>query len=52
MKPVSPIGCYPPHEQGDLRAFARALVAIALRLAQEQQAQKGMVQSDQPRRAA
>lgn len=51
-KSVSSIDCYSPREQGDLRAFARALIAIALRLAQEQQTQQKVIQSGHPKRAA
>lgn len=43
--PLPTIKSYPPVEQGDLRAFARALVAIACRVVREQEQQQPVVQS-------
>ena len=45
MKPRPATPIRPPAEDGDLRAFARALVAVAVRVAQERRA---VVQSEHP----
>jgi len=41
-----PITIYPSVEPGDMRAFARALVAVARRVALEEAQAKAVVQSE------